>query len=101
MKRRMQPKDRSGEILAAAVVLAGEGNLYSMSAHQIGKKSDCSRTLVHQYFDTITNLRNKVIDFAICSDVESILAQAIVANDPRVKSITSEQRTLVGKWMLT
>ena len=101
MKRRMQPVDRSEEILTAAVVIASEGNLYSMSAHQIGKKSGCSRTLVHQYFNTITNLRSKVIGFAIHSDIESILAQAIAANDPRVKNITLEQRSLVSEWMNT
>lgn len=101
MKRRMQPVDRSGEILAAAVVIAGEGNLYSMSAHQIGVKCSCSRALVHKYFDTITNLRDKVIDFAMRSNIESILAQAISANDPRVKDITSEQKALVSEWIST
>ena len=99
MKRRMKPVDRSGEILAAAVTLAGEGKLYSMSAHQIGKQSNCSRSLVHQYFNSMTNLRNKVIDFAIRSNIESILAQAIAANDPRIKNITDAQRALVAGWM--
>lgn len=99
MKRRLKPVDRSGEILAGAVTLAGQGKLYNMSAHQVGKQSKCSRTLVHEYFDTMTNLRGKVIAFAIRSNIESILAQAIAQNDPRVRDITDAQRTLVAGWM--
>lgn len=97
--KRKHPADRREDILNAAITLARDGNLYTMSGHQIAKQADCARALVNYYYATINTLRAYVIRWAVRHDDAAIMAQAMLKGDPLVISMSNKQRALVAQHM--
>ena len=96
---RMNPLDRKDEILQAATAIANEGNLYTMTAVDVGKRAACARSLIHQYYGPIGILRNYVILKALHETLPNILAQALAKNDALIRDMSDKQRDAVAQFM--
>lgn len=82
MSNRLPSGQRMAQILQAAYDLADEGALYEMSMHQIAKRAGCSRPLIKHHYQSLTRLREAVVQEAIRVENLSILALALAKKEP-------------------
>ena len=96
---RKHPEDRREDILQAALDLADDGGLYTMTGHQIATRAKCVRTLINHYFYSMSNLQDIVIRRALRLEQWAIVAQASARGDAQVQGMTQDQRTKLSQWL--
>lgn len=79
--RRLEPETRRNEILEAALSEAKKSGFHSLSILGVAVKADCSRALIHTYFNTVSQLKRAVMRQAIKNENLLIVAQGLVAGD--------------------
>ena len=99
MSERQHPADRREAILEAAIDIAGNGHLYTMTVGEVATQAACTRPLVNHYFLSLINLRANVIRWAVRNDGFPIIVQAMARDDILVRDITDKQRTGVADWV--
>lgn len=76
-RKRMQPDERSGQILAAAVTLAKRSGFRKLTRDGIAKAAKVSTGLVSNYFGSMDNMRDEVMRVAVRDDILPIIAQGV------------------------
>jgi AcrR family transcriptional regulator len=90
MADRLKPKDRKAAILASALKQARKYGYQNVDRGQISADADCSRNLINHYFGTMPQLRRAIIGEAIRLKDLTIIAQALVAREPRAMKLSDE-----------
>ena len=75
------------KILKIAVELAIESNYIMITREQLAKRAGCSVTLITYHFKTMDGLRVELLNHAVRYSVKRVINQAIINNDPFIKSI--------------
>ena len=83
-RTRLSANHRAAQILRKAIELAEQGQLYNMTADQIAKSLHISHGTVFHYFNSMLQLRGKVIERSIARENYKIIRQAVVSHDPAV-----------------
>ena len=94
---RMHPADRREQVLFAAIEIAQDGHLYTMSAVDVGALAMCARSLINYYFTSIETLREHVIRWGVRNNDGAIMAQAILRDDPLVSDMTPYQKKIAAE----
>lgn len=92
-RTRLKPADRKADILDAAVSLAAKHGYANVTRDQIGHELGCAPSLVSHYFPTMQQLRRAIISAAIARRVLVVLAQGIVAREPKALAAPAELKT--------
>lgn len=91
-RTRMPPSERREEILLAAVALAHKDHYKMLSLRGVAAAAGVSHPLVLHYFGSRHKLESAVLKHAWTWGPQRILAQAIVAGDPRVRFIPKAEK---------
>ena len=92
MRQRLKPNIRKQQILDAAIVLSQEVGYTNIRRDVLATKAGVADALVSRYWGTMPQLKNSIVKFAIASNDYVILMQAIAANDPLVKSLSTSAK---------
>lgn len=95
MTTRMTSEHRHRLILETAVDLSKDGGLYDFNIEAVAKLALCSHPLVIHYFGSAIKLREAVINHALETKDDNILAQAIIKRDPLVDGLTFKKRETI------
>jgi len=89
---RLQPDQRTAQILDAAYQLACDGQLMTMSAKNITRTvpTSCSPSTIKYYFGSLTKLRSAVIAEAIKRNNIEILIVALINKEPAALAAPQE-----------
>lgn len=87
MRVRRGEEVRKSEILSAALAIGHEVGYQSIRWEALASRAQCSVGLVGKYFGTMNQLRRAIVSHAIDQKDLRVIAQAIVAGEPKVKSI--------------
>lgn len=90
MRTRSDPKVRTNEILAAAILDAEKRGFQNITIRSLANHVGCSRALIHIYFNTIVQLKRSVMRYAIKDENLLIIAQGLVAKDPTARKASEE-----------
>lgn len=90
--KRLHPLDRKPAILRAATTLARQHGYTKVSREAIATAAECSPALVSTYFGTMLKLQRAVMGEAIRTGDWVIIAQGLVARDPRAMRIPEAMR---------
>lgn len=90
--KRLKPKDRRAEILAATLQLARKHGYTHVSRDAIAAASQCSPALVSAYFGTMPAMRRAIMREAIRTHDLVVIAQGMAARDTRVMRAPEELR---------
>lgn len=94
MRTRLHPADRKEAIMNAALAAAVNCGYQSVTRKTVAEFAGCSEALVSAYFGTMVQMRQKIVLAAIEQCNLYVIAQAIVAKDPRVKHAPAELQEL-------
>ena len=76
---RLTPEQRKRLIIDAAIDEALEKGLYSLSIVNVSRRlENCSRSLIKQYFRTLTGLKSEVIRHALDHEHHSYQTQILL-----------------------
>lgn len=92
-RTRLSPNHRYVQILNATIELAEEGYLYNVKASTIAKKLHISKSLVYNYFNSMRQLQDKVIERAITKENHIIIRQAVISHDPAIENCPPSLKT--------
>jgi len=84
---RLNPIQRRAQILAAAIAIAKDGNLYRMTLEQVAERADISTATVIHYFRSMQGVRDAVVRDSIRQEYLPIIAQAVVGQDPLMSEV--------------
>jgi AcrR family transcriptional regulator len=79
--KRLDPKQRTQQILNAAVRVAKKSGYLNITREAVAAEAGCSIGLVTLRFETMTQLKRAVIRQAVKERVLEVIAQGIVARD--------------------
>jgi AcrR family transcriptional regulator len=86
---RKKPEDRKEQILQAGIKLAEKSHYNTLIRNDVAAAAGVSPGLINHYFTSIENLRHDILERACADKILSIIAQAIVDNNPFVFVLTS------------
>lgn len=75
------------KILKTAVELAVKTNYIILTREEIAKQVPCAPTLITHHFGTMDGLRAELLNHAVQYSVKRVISQAIINNDPFIKSV--------------
>ena len=88
----MSQKIRKSKILKAAIELAESEGYSFVTREMIATRAGVGTGSVNLYFGTMHKLRKKIVSHAVRTGNLTIIAQAIVAKDMGVDSLTTEEK---------
>lgn len=91
-RKRLNPDVRKENILDAAATVATANGYKHITRDLVAKEAGVSAGLVTTYFNTMPQLRRDLIRYAIRNNLQKIIAQAVVNNDPQTAKLTTEQK---------
>lgn len=91
-QQRMNPVDRKRQLLGHALLVSREHGYRNITRKQISDHGGVSATLITKYFGTVSNLRRAIMGEALRLGDLEIIAQGLVAKDPRAEKISDELR---------
>lgn len=80
--KRLDPEDRKQQILLTAVEYSRINNYNTLTQYKVAEAVGCSPGLVINYFNSIANLQDRVVEFAISEEVLEVVAQGVVNKHP-------------------
>lgn len=89
VNKRLEPGERKGQILEAAIRLAREVGYHNLTRDSIATEAAVSYGLVTHYFGTIRCLRLEVMAEAIARGIPEIVANGLATGDSLAKSAPS------------
>jgi AcrR family transcriptional regulator len=93
MKPRYKTADESyTEILAAGIVVARTKMYNKVTLKEVAALVPCSHGLVLRYFGTSNQLQRAIMGEAIRTNCQEIIAQGIVAKDPRALKLSNTKK---------
>jgi len=92
---RQSPIDRKREILGHALIVARIAGYQHINRKEIADAAGCTTTLVSHYFGTILNMRRAIMGEAIRVGDLDVIAQGMLARDPRALRVNGEIKTAV------
>ena len=98
-QHRYSPIDRKREILGHALIAARQVGYQHIDRGTIARRAGCTSTLVSHYFGTISNMRRAIMGEAIRVGDLDIIAQGLVAKDPRALGLKGELKTAAANRM--
>ena len=90
--KRLNPKVRKGEILAAAIELAKTEGYTHISRRQIADRAGTSPPLITRYFKNMVELREAVMREAVRLPALAVVAQGLASGCPIAKAAPSHVR---------
>jgi len=99
MKKRLEPKERKAQILAAAVTLAKRDGYKCVTRDAVADHVGISMGLVSRYFGTMPQLRRDIMRFAVREEIPEIVAQGLVARDPHAQKAPDDLRARAVKYI--
>ena len=90
--KRLNPKVRKGEILAAAIKLAESETYCHVSRQQIAEVAGTSPPLITRYFKNMDELRDAVMREAIRIPALHVIAQGLAGGCPIAKAAPEQVR---------
>jgi len=87
MKPTPADQHRKTTILAEAVKLAVANGLNGFSRDEVAAAADCATGLVNFHFGTMRNLRRAIVGEAVRTSNLVIIAQALIATDPKTQNL--------------
>lgn len=97
--KRKLPHDRSADILAAAIRLSRKHGYTNVSRDAIAAEAGCTNGLVTHYLGTMAVLRRRVMGEALRLRCPIIVAQGLVARDPRARKADEALLRAAGEWV--
>ncbi len=91
-RKRLAPLDRHQQILTAALTVARRDGLAECSRDAIAVEAGCTPALVSHYAETMPKLRRAIVGEAIRLRDLRVIAQAIVAREPRALRLDDETK---------
>lgn len=93
MKPRYKTADQSyAEILTAAMEVARTKMFNKVTLKEVADLVPCSHGLILKYFGTSVQLQRAVMGEALRTECQEIIAQGIIAKDPRALKLTKKQK---------
>ena len=89
-KKRETKEISKSNILSAAVELAKKVGYNRITREGVSKRANVSENLVSYYFNTMHQLRNKVMRYAVTNNVPEIVAQGLALKDKQVRKASPE-----------
>lgn len=80
-QQRLSPKERTEQILTAAVEVAKEKGFFNVTRENVAVKAGCSVGIITLRFNTMPELRGAVMRRAIRDRVLPIIGQGVAAGD--------------------
>lgn len=88
---------RKQQLLEISLNLAQEIGYKKITRQLIAERASISVSLVNYHFKTMVYLKRLVLQMAIKRNIKSVIAQAIIINDPLVKRISKEDKRKILK----
>jgi len=85
-------KTRKNEIIVAATEAARDVGYQNIQRVDVARIADCATGTVNHYYGTMKQLKRAVVRYAIEQEDHSIIAQAVMNNDPLVGKLTNEEK---------
>ena len=79
--KRLDPKERKAQVLAAALHVAARDGYTQMQRADIAARAKVSPARVSQLFNTMPQLRRAVMRHAVKVENHKVIAQGLAAND--------------------
>ena len=80
--KRLEPKARKRQILAAALITVGApGGWSNLTRERVGRQAGCADSLISSYFGTMSTFRRTIMRAAIVDENLSVIAQGLAAGD--------------------
>ena len=95
MGKTSETKTKRAELLKHALRVARKHGYKHCSRAQIAEEAGCSANLLNYYFDTLPKLHRAIMGEAIRVVDLDIIAQGLLAKDPRVENISEEIRAKI------
>jgi AcrR family transcriptional regulator len=90
MSVRLDAKDRQGEILEAALLVAQKMGFANIRQKDIAERAGCGYGTVTLHFKTMTQMRREIMRAAIKREILPIIAQGLGMGDPNAKKAPAE-----------
>lgn len=97
--KRKLPADRSADILAAAIRLSRKHGYTNVSRDAIAAEAGCTNGLVTHYLGTMRCVQRAIMGEALRLRCPIIVAQGLVARDPRARKVDDALRRAAGEWL--
>jgi AcrR family transcriptional regulator len=97
MKKDQTTRD---SILEAALALAEEKGFQSFTRDEVAERVGCAMGSINYHYETMKQLRRAVMGEAIKRENLIVVAQGMVANDPRAKRAPEELRRKAVEHMM-
>jgi AcrR family transcriptional regulator len=91
-QQRLSPKERTEQILTAAVEVAASQGFFSVTRENVAAKAGCSVGIITLRFKTMPELRRAVMRRAVRDKVLKIIGQGVAAGDKIASSVPSRLR---------
>jgi AcrR family transcriptional regulator len=98
--KRLEPKERRGQILAAAVELARDKGYHNLTRDGVAVAAGVSFGLVTRYFGSIDTLQQKVMTEAVEGDILEIIAAGLAIGDPIARQAPGELKVKAANLLL-
>jgi AcrR family transcriptional regulator len=89
---RINPNERRDQLIDIAVEVAKEKHFCAVSCKDVADRAGCSPGLIIHYFDTVEHLRDRIVQKAVERSVVEVVAQAMCARHPLMKTTRSSLR---------
>lgn len=80
-RKRLEPDDRTGQILAAAIKLATRKGFHALTRDAIATEADVSSGLVSKYFGKMDKVRDAIMREAVTREILPIVAAGILSRN--------------------
>lgn len=101
MVKRLEPTERRGQILQAAVSLAQDRGYHKLTRDGVAVEAGVSFGLVTRYFGSIDTLKQKVMRVAVEQDILEIIAAGLAVGDPIARSAPGELKVKAAQLIST
>lgn len=92
MSKRLDPRDRREQLLAAALEVAAQVGYQQITRQEVAARAGVEPALVTHYFGTMPKLRRHVIRAAVARGCLRVVAQGLAVKDPHALKASDEMK---------
>lgn len=81
-RRRLRPEGRRTEILDAALRMAERTGWNRLGQREVAAEARCSMGLIHYYFESLSQMRDAVMEHAVATENTAVVLQGLAMRDP-------------------
>lgn len=92
MHKKLEPKVRKDQIMAAALAVAADAGFQNVTRERIADAATCSPASISNHFGTMTQMKRAIMRAAVNRKVLPIIAQGLAVRDPQALKAPEETK---------